>query len=179
VLSILAELAHNQNAQLRVTISPAGRREDGTNVTTQTTREPRSRNMARVDWVTPARHVPKPWGYEEHFALVPGRYCGKILHISAGHALSLQLHEAKDETIAVYTGSIELEIGRTQADLDHIELHPGDTVHIPPGTVHRMTALEDAIVMEASTTELDDVIRLEDRYGRVNCPDVYLPASVS
>lgn len=122
--------------------------------------------MASIDWVMPARHVPKPWGHEVHFALVPGRYCGKTLHIRAGHALSLQLHEHKDETIAVHTGRLKLEIGLTPANLDHIELHPGDTVHIPPGTVHRMTALEDTIVMEASTTELDDVIRLEDRYGR-------------
>jgi hypothetical protein len=61
--------------------------------------------MAKIDWVAPARHVPKPWGYEEHFALVPGRYCGKILHIRAGQAVSLQLHERKDETIAVHSGS--------------------------------------------------------------------------
>jgi mannose-6-phosphate isomerase-like protein (cupin superfamily) len=122
--------------------------------------------MVSIDWVTPARHVPKPWGHEEHFAFALGLYCGKTLHISAGHALSLQLHERKDETIAIYAGRLKLEIGPTPAHLDHIELHPGDTVHIPPGTVHRLTALEDTIVMEASTTELDDVIRLEDRYGR-------------
>lgn len=122
--------------------------------------------MASINWVTPTRHVPKPWGHEECFAFVPGRYCGKTLYIRAGHALSLQLHEHKDETIAVHTGHLQLEIGSSTANLDHIELHPGDTVHIPPGTVHRMTAIEDTIVMEASTTELDDVIRLEDRYGR-------------
>lgn len=122
--------------------------------------------MACVDWVTPARHVPKPWGHEVHFALVPGLYCGKTLHIRAGHALSLQLHEHKDETIAIHAGLLILEIGPSPTDLDYIELHPGDTVHIPPGTVHRMTALEDTVVMEVSTTELDDVIRLEDRYGR-------------
>lgn len=122
--------------------------------------------MACIDWVTLARHVPKPWGHEVHFALVAGHYCGKTLHIRAGHALSLQLHEHKDETIAVHAGRLKLEIGHSPAHLDYIELHPGDTVHIPPGTVHRMTALEDTIVMEVSTTELDDVIRLEDRYGR-------------
>jgi mannose-6-phosphate isomerase len=122
--------------------------------------------MADIHWVTRVRQVPKPWGHEEHFALVPGRYCGKTLHIRAGHALSLQLHEHKDETIAVHTGYLKLEIGHTRAALEHIELFPGDTVHIPPGTVHRMTAIEDTIVLEASTTELDDVIRLEDRYGR-------------
>jgi mannose-6-phosphate isomerase len=124
--------------------------------------------MTSIEWVNKVQHVPKPWGHEEHFALVPGRYCGKTLHIRAGHALSLQLHEHKDETIAVYTGYLKLEIGPTPAALDHIELLPGDMVHIPPGTVHRMTALEDTIVMEASTTELDDVIRLEDRYGRIS-----------
>jgi mannose-6-phosphate isomerase len=122
--------------------------------------------MVSTNWITPVRYIPKPWGHEEHFALVLGRYCGKTLHIRAGHALSLQLHKHKDETIAVYIGHLKLEIGPTPADLDHIELHPGDTVHIPPGIVHRMTAVEDTIVMEASTTELDDVIRLEDRYGR-------------
>lgn len=66
----------------------------------------------------------------------------------------------------MHTGHLTLEIGPTPADLDRIELRPGDTVHIPPGTVHRMTALKDTVVLEASTTELDDVIRLEDRYGR-------------
>jgi mannose-6-phosphate isomerase len=130
--------------------------------------------MVRIDWVTRARYVPKPWGHEEHFALVPGLYCGKTLHISAGHALSLQLHERKDETITIFAGRLKLEIGPTPVQLDHIELHPGDTVHIPPGTVHRLTALEDTIVMEASTTELDDVIRMEDRYGR-GSPDAPLP----
>ncbi len=124
--------------------------------------------MGGIDWVTRVRHVPKPWGHEVHFALVPGLYCGKTLHIGAGHALSLQRHERKDETIAIYAGRLKLEIGSTPAYLDHIELHPGDTVHIPPGTVHRLIALEDSIVMEASTTELDDIIRLEDRYGRGN-----------
>src|SRR5947209_4047399 len=137
--------------------------------------EPRSGHMASIGWVTPARHVPKPWGHEEHFAIVAGHYCGKTLHIRAGHALSLQLHRHKDETIAVHTGHLKLEIGPTLADLDHIELHPGDTVHIPPGTVHRMIALEDTIVLEASTSELDDVIRLEDRYGRETVQTVPLP----
>jgi mannose-6-phosphate isomerase len=110
--------------------------------------------MASVDWVTPARHIPKPWGHEEHFALVPGYYCGKTLYIRVGHALPLQPHEHKDETITEHIGHLKLEIGATPADLDHIELHPGDTVHIPPGTVHRMTALEDTIVIEDSPLNL-------------------------
>jgi mannose-6-phosphate isomerase len=131
--------------------------------------------MVSIDWVSPARHVQKPWGHEVHFALVPGLYCGKTLHIGAGDALSLQLHERKGETISVYAGRLKLEIGPTPAQLDHIELRPGDTVHIPAGTVHRLTALEDAIVLEASTTELDDVVRFEDRYGRVKVPDARVP----
>jgi mannose-6-phosphate isomerase len=122
--------------------------------------------MVSIGWVTRARHVPKPWGHEVHFASVPGLYCGKTLHIGAWHALSLQLHEHEDETIAVYAGRLKLEIGPTPADLDHIELQPGDTVHIPVGTVHRLIAVEDSIVLEASTPELDDVVRFEDRYGR-------------
>jgi mannose-6-phosphate isomerase len=67
--------------------------------------------MASIDWVTPTRNVPKPWGHEEDFVLVTGQYCGKTLHIRAGHALSLQLHEHKDETIAVHTGHLKLEMG--------------------------------------------------------------------
>jgi mannose-6-phosphate isomerase-like protein (cupin superfamily) len=108
--------------------------------------------------------VEKPWGHEIHWARTT-RYVGKILHVRQGHALSLQYHERKEETIYVQAGRVRFEIGTADA-LDVLELGPGDAVHVRPGTVHRMTALEDADLLEASTPELDDVVRLEDRYGR-------------
>ena len=117
-------------------------------------------------WVVPTRHVPKPWGSEEHFALVEGKYCGKLLRITAGHALSLQLHQHKDETIALQSGRLLVEIGESVNALDTLELASGEAIRIRPGVVHRMTALTDAVVLEASTTELEDVVRIEDRYGR-------------
>lgn len=122
--------------------------------------------MPKDAWVAIARRVDKPWGHEIHFALVDGKYCGKALHIDAGHALSLQYHERKEETVSVQTGRLQFEVGLTEADLESFELLPGESVHLLPGTRHRMTALEDTVVLEASTTELDDVVRLEDRYGR-------------
>ena len=109
-------------------------------------------------------HVDKPWGYERHWARTD-RYVGKVLHIRAGHALSLQYHDRKDETILVWSGRLLFEIRDGDAARTR-ELGAGDRVHVPPGTVHRMTALEDCDVIEVSTPELDDVVRLEDRYGR-------------
>ncbi len=108
----------------------------------------------------------KPWGHEELFALVEGRYCGKALHVTGGHALSLQYHERKDEVIAVLSGRVRLEVGPSEDALETFEVGPGESVHLPPGMRHRVTALEDSVLLEASTTELDDVVRLEDRYGR-------------
>lgn len=108
--------------------------------------------------------VDKPWGYELHWAKT-GRYVGKIIHVDAGHALSLQYHEVKDETILVWSGRIRFETGQGET-LETREMGPGESVHIAPGTVHRMTALETADIFEVSTPELDDVVRLEDRYGR-------------
>jgi len=98
--------------------------------------------------------------------LVLSRFCGKALHIQAGHSLSLQYHEVKEETVSVQSGRLLFEVGVTEDELESFELLPGEVVHLTPGTRHRMTALEDTIVLEASTTELDDVVRLEDRYGR-------------
>ena len=109
--------------------------------------------------------IDKPWGYEIHWARTK-RYVGKILHVRQGHSLSLQYHNRKDETIYVHTGRLLFESGSRET-LTARELGPGDAVHVRPGTVHRMTALEDTDVLEASTPELDDVVRLEDRYGRV------------
>ena len=108
--------------------------------------------------------VEKPWGYELHWAKTD-RYVGKVLHVMAGHALSLQYHNVKDETIYLYSGRMLFEIERDGV-LTRQEMRPGDTVHVVPKTVHRMTAIEDSDIFEVSTPELHDVVRLEDRYGR-------------
>ena len=108
--------------------------------------------------------VEKPWGYEIHWARTD-RYVGKILHINAGHALSLQYHNVKDETVYVQSGKLLYEI-EIDGQLTAREMLPGDSIHVTPKTVHRMTAIEDTDVLEASTPELDDVVRLQDRYGR-------------
>lgn len=110
------------------------------------------------------RRVDKPWGHEIIFADTE-HYVGKILHVEADQQLSLQYHEVKDETLYVASGKLEMEIG----DRDELEtriMEPGDSVHIPPGTVHRMRAVETCDIFEVSTPHLDDVVRLEDRYGR-------------
>ena len=110
------------------------------------------------------KRVEKPWGYELWWA-VTDRYVGKVIHVTKGHALSLQYHNRKDETIFVWSGRSLFE--RKEGDtLVARELGPGDAVHVTPPTVHRMTALEDSDVFEVSTPETDDVVRLEDRYGR-------------
>jgi len=109
--------------------------------------------------------VDKPWGYELIWAHTD-KYVGKILHVSKGHALSLQYHRVKDETIHLLSGSLELQTGDGDA-LQTRVLAPGESFHITVGLRHRMSALADCDVLEASTPELDDVVRLEDRYGRV------------
>ena len=104
--------------------------------------------------------VDKPWGYEIRWA-VTDRYLGKILHVNRGEALSLQYHERKDECILLSSGVLDLELdGKVH------RLQPGQTVHITPGTRHRMVAVMDCDIFEVSTPEMDDVVRLEDRYGR-------------
>ena len=110
--------------------------------------------------------VEKPWGYELHWAKTD-RYVGKVIHINKGHALSLQYHNIKDETIFLWSGKLLFEI-EVDGALTKREMNPGDAVHVTPKTVHRMTAIEDADVFEASTPELHDVVRLEDRYGRTD-----------
>ena len=110
--------------------------------------------------------VPKPWGEEILFAHTE-RYAGKVLRIRAGESLSLQYHERKDESIYLYEGSLRLLLPDEATGLRDRILKPGEAVHLPPGTRHRMEALTDCVVLEASTPELDDVVRLEDRYGRV------------
>lgn len=115
--------------------------------------------------IRPARKVDKPWGHEEIFAETAD-YVGKILFVRRGEALSLQYHEVKEETLRVLDGELELVTG---PDADHLESHhlgPETIFHISPGTLHRMVALTDCRLLEVSTNHLDDVVRLEDRYGR-------------
>ncbi len=116
-----------------------------------------------------ARRVEKPWGYELIWARTD-RYVGKVIHVRAGHALSLQFHERKDETILLWRGRLRFELG-TADDRRSWEMEPGERVHIAAGMVHRMTAVEDSDLFEVSTPELDDVVRLDDRYGRAGTSD--------
>jgi mannose-6-phosphate isomerase len=111
------------------------------------------------------QRVEKPWGYEIIWA-VTDRYVGKILHVKAGEALSLQYHEHKDESIYLAMGEMLLDLACEGEPLERRTLRVGDSVHIAPGTRHRMTAVTDCDIFEVSTPELDDVVRLEDRYGR-------------
>ncbi|HEY6548186.1 MAG TPA: cupin domain-containing protein [Vicinamibacteria bacterium] len=113
------------------------------------------------------KRVEKPWGYEIWWARTD-RYVGKILHINKGASLSLQYHEVKEETILVQSGRMLVETkGKDEpGELRQIEMKPGDIFHVTPGTLHRMTGLEDCDLVEVSTPELHDVVRLEDRYGR-------------
>jgi mannose-6-phosphate isomerase len=108
--------------------------------------------------------VDKPWGYEIVWARTD-RYVGKILHVKAGHILSLQYHNRKDETMHVLSGELIL---RTRPDTELVSraFRAGDSVHIPAGLVHQIEAVADSDVLEASTPELDDLVRLQDRYGR-------------
>ena len=122
--------------------------------------------MAKQDWVSAVKRVDKPWGHEELFALVDGKFCGKAIHVNAGHSLSLQYHEEKEETISVQSGRLKVEIGRHEDSLEEFELEPGESIHLLPLTRHRVTAIVDTVMLEASTTQLMDVVRLEDRYGR-------------
>jgi len=112
----------------------------------------------------PITHIPKPWGYELIFAHTE-RYVGKILHINKGESLSLQFHEMKEETLYVVDGELKLTI-ECEGDRRVLPLRKGESFHIPPRLIHRMEAVEDTDVAEVSTPELDDVVRLEDRYGR-------------
>jgi mannose-6-phosphate isomerase-like protein (cupin superfamily) len=110
------------------------------------------------------RRVPKPWGYEIVFA-ENERYAGKILHIEPGHRLSLQYHERKDETLYVLTGEVYLQVD-VEGELKEMRLGPGDVYRIRPGVRHRMRAESVCELVEVSSPELEDVVRLEDAYGR-------------
>lgn len=121
--------------------------------------------MSAREFEHPAQRVEKPWGWELIWALTD-RYCGKLLLVRAGQALSLQYHERKDESWHVRDGRAVLELGALDARLEEREIGPGDSFHFPPGTVHRVRALEDTLILEVSTPEIDDVVRLADDYGR-------------
>lgn len=116
----------------------------------------------RVD----VRHVSKPWGHETIWAHTD-RYVGKILHINAGQALSVQYHERKDETVYLLSGEMKYWVQLPDdAELRDQRLVAGQSFRITPNTIHFMEAVTDCDVLEASTPELDDVVRITDRYGR-------------
>ena len=110
------------------------------------------------------RHVPKPWGHETIWAHTD-QYVGKILHINAGHALSVQYHNVKDETVYLLSGELIYRVWENDQPRN-VELRIGEAFRITPRTVHQMEAITDCDILEASTPHLDDVVRLEDRYGR-------------
>ena len=126
-----------------------------------------SPNLGGLDpWAVEPRKVEKPWGHELIWAETGG-YVGKVLFVKAGESLSLQFHRQKEESWLVQQGRAKLELGSAgDAVLREEVIAAGATFHFRPGTVHRVTALEDTTIVEVSTPHLDDVVRLEDRYGR-------------
>jgi mannose-6-phosphate isomerase-like protein (cupin superfamily) len=114
--------------------------------------------------VASVRRVPKPWGHELVFA-ENERYAGKILHIEPGHSLSLQYHERKDETLYVLSGEVYLQV-EVEGTMRELKLGPGEGHRIRPGERHRLRAEAACEIVEVSSPELDDVVRLEDAYGR-------------
>jgi len=126
-----------------------------------------SPNFEGLDrWAFEPRRVEKPWGWELIWADTE-HYLGKILFVRAGHALSLQFHREKEESWYVESGRAQLELGEVgQGALNTEVIGPGASFHYAPGTVHRITAIEDTTILEVSTRHPDDVVRLEDAYGR-------------
>jgi mannose-6-phosphate isomerase-like protein (cupin superfamily) len=126
-----------------------------------------SPNVDTLDeWAFEARRVEKPWGWELIWAHTD-TYVGKILFVKVGESLSLQFHVEKDESWYVQSGRARLELGEPGAAvLNEGVIAAGESFHFTPGTVHRVTALDDTMIIEVSTPQLDDVVRLEDRYGR-------------
>ncbi|MFQ5696866.1 MAG: cupin domain-containing protein [Myxococcota bacterium] len=112
-----------------------------------------------------ARKVPKPWGHE-HIWAETDRYAGKLLSIRRGARLSLQFHRTKDESIYVLTGRLRLRLENDAGEIESHDLGPGESRRIAPGRRHRFEALSDTELIEVSTPELDDVVRVEDDYGR-------------
>ncbi len=111
------------------------------------------------------RHVPKPWGSEQIWALTE-RYCGKIIRIDAGRRLSLQRHERKEESLIVMRGTLRLHLEDDEGIVRVLELGPGESAHVGVPRIHRFEAVTDVELVEVSTPEIDDVERLEDDYGR-------------
>ena len=126
-----------------------------------------SPNIHNLDaWAQEVRKVENPWGYELIWALTDV-YCGKVLFVKAGQSLSLQFHREKDESWLVQSGRAKLELGNVGDSVLNVEVvGPGAAFHYTPGTVHRVTAIEDTTILEVSTPQLEDVVRLEDAYGR-------------
>jgi mannose-6-phosphate isomerase-like protein (cupin superfamily) len=120
----------------------------------------KTEGTGRVD----VTRVPKPWGHETIWAHTD-RYVGKILHINAGQELSVQYHNRKDETVHLLSGEIMYRV-KTGEQLEDMKLRVGQSFRISPGTIHQMIAVTDCDVLEVSTPELDDVVRLSDKYGR-------------
>jgi len=112
-----------------------------------------------------SRRVEKPWGHEDIWAETE-RYVGKVLSIVGGKRLSLQYHEKKDESILVISGRLRLELENEAGELEVFELGPGESRRIPTGRKHRFGAIEDCDLVEVSTPELDDVVRVQDDFGR-------------
>ena len=113
------------------------------------------------------RKTEKPWGYELLFAHTP-KYAGKVIFVKKGHRLSLQYHEQKDETLYIYEGKALLEIEGGGGRMVSRVVQPGECISVSPFTKHRLEAIEDTTFLEASTPELDDVVRVEDDYGRAS-----------
>jgi len=109
-------------------------------------------------------HVPKPWGHETIWASTD-QYVGKILHINAGEALSVQYHNVKDETVYLLSGTLIYRVWENDQPRE-VPLAIGEAFRVTPGTIHQMEAVTDCDILEASTPHLDDVVRLTDRYGR-------------
>jgi mannose-6-phosphate isomerase len=126
-----------------------------------------SPNIVNLDpWAFEVRKVDKPWGHELIWALTD-TYCGKVLFVRAGQSLSLQFHRQKDEAWLVQSGRAKLELGHAgEKALKEEVIGAGAAFHYPPGTVQRVTAIEDSTILAVTTAHPDDVVRLEDAYGR-------------
>ncbi len=123
--------------------------------------------VTKKDLLEPVKIVEKPWGHEEWLSITP-RYVLKKLVLKKGARFSLQYHEVKEESQHLLSGKIKITLGKKEHPdklTEHLFL-PGETLHVTPGTIHQEEALEDSVVLEASTTELLDVVRLKDDYGR-------------
>ena len=113
----------------------------------------------------PLSTVTKPWGGEELLAHTD-LYALKKISVKAGTRASLQYHERKSESLYLQSGKMQIEVGDSADSLVAADLNPGDIIDLPKGRVHRVTAIEDSVLIEVSTPELDDVVRLQDDYGR-------------